>query len=79
MDMERQYDRKLRQLGDELLELRIDILRYQAQINESWVSDEAEGINDLLERLTGQIRLTADEVYDIGQDIVKAYEELTEE
>ncbi|EOS36883.1 MAG: hypothetical protein K1W27_05235 [Lachnospiraceae bacterium] len=79
MDMERKYDRKLRQLGDELLELRIDILRYQAQINESWVSDEAEGINDLLERLTGQIRLTADEVYDIGQDIVKAYEELTEE
>ena len=79
MDMERTYDRKLRQLGDELLELRIDILRYQAQINESWVSDEAEGINDLLERLTGQIRLTADEVYDIGQDIVKAYEELTEE
>ena len=78
MDMERKYDRKLRQLGDELLELRIDILRYQAQINESWVSDEAEGINDLLERLTGQIRLTADEVYDIGQDIVKAYEELTE-
>ncbi|MEZ3491482.1 MAG: hypothetical protein K1W38_04055 [Lachnospiraceae bacterium] len=77
--MERKYDRKLRQLGDELLELRIDILRYQAQINESWVSDEAEGINDLLERLTGQIRLTADEVYDIGQDIVKAYEELTEE
>lgn len=54
MDMERKYDRKLRQLGDELLELRIDILRYQAQINESWVSDEAEGINDLLERLTGQ-------------------------
>lgn len=41
MDMERKYDRKLRQLGDELLELRIDILRYQAQINESWVSDEA--------------------------------------
>ncbi len=79
MDMERKYDRKLRQLGDELLELRIDILRYQAQINESWVSDEAEGINDLLERLTGQIRLTADEVYDIGQDTVKAYEELTEE
>lgn len=79
MDMERKYDRKLRQLGDELLELRIDILRYQAQINESWVSDEAEGINDLLERLTGQIRLTADEVYDIGQNIVKAYEELTEE
>lgn len=79
MDMERKYDRKLRQLGDELLELRIDILRYQAQINESWVSDEEEGINDLLERLTGQIRLTADEVYDIGQDTVKAYEELTEE
>ena len=79
MDMERKYDRKLRQLGDELLELRIDILRYQAQINESWVSDEAEGINDLLERLTGQIRLTADEVYDIGQDTVKAYEELREE
>ena len=79
MYMERKYDRKLRQLGDELLELRIDILRYQAQINESWVSDEAEGINDLLERLTGQIRLTADEVYDIGQDTVKAYEELTEE
>lgn len=85
MDNDRKYEelvreiRRLGQLGDELLELRTDMLRYQAQINAFWVSSEVEGINDLLERLTSQIKWTADEVYGIGHDMVKAYAELTEE
>ena len=71
--------RRLRQLEDELLEIHTDILRYQALVNEYWVSKETDGVNDLIDRLCGQIRWITDELYSVGHDMIRAYEELPKE
>lgn len=71
--------RRLGQLEEELLEIHTDILRYQALVNEFWVSSETDGVIDLIDRLLCQIRWIADELYGIEHDMIKAYEELSKE
>lgn len=70
---------KLRQYAEELMEIRLALLHHKDQINEFWISHEAEGIEDILDRMGVEIKQMSNELYDIGHDMIKAYERLEEE
>lgn len=69
----------LKQCADELLRIRTGMLRHKMELNEAWVSDEIEEINDMIDSLNRRARYIAEELCGVGQDIIKAYEELEEE
>lgn len=71
--------KQLEQYAEELLEVRTGMLRHKERLNDAWVASEAEGINDLIDKMNRQIRWIADELQGIGHDMLKAYERLTEE
>lgn len=69
----------LNQYADELLGIRTDMLRHKNQLNEAWVSDEIDEINEMIDRFNRRARYIAEELCGVGQDILKAYEEIEEE
>ena len=71
--------RKLRQFEDELINIRTGMLRYQALVNEYWISDETEDINDLIDKMSCKIKRIADELYDISRDVFRSLEEAPKE
>lgn len=79
LEMVRLWMRDLHQCADELLQIRAGMLRHRTELNEAWVSDEIEEINDMTDALNRRVRYIAEELCGVGQDIIKAYEELEEE
>ena len=71
--------RELQRHTDELKEIRTSLLRHKELLNDAWVSTEIEGINDVLDGLRRQAERIADEMYGIGYDMVKAYEEVNQD
>lgn len=71
--------RKLRQYAEELMEIRSALLHHRDKVDEFWISHETEGIDDILDRLGMEIKRMSNELYDIGHDMIKAYEKLEEE
>lgn len=68
--------KELQRYADELMEIRVRLIRHKELLNDAWVSAEIEGINDVLDGLNRQAGRIADEMYGIGHDMVRAYEEL---
>lgn len=79
LDMVRLWMRDLNQCADELLQIRSDMIRYRTELNEAWVSEEIEEINDMTDILNRRVRYIAEELCGVGWDMIKAYEELEEE
>lgn len=69
--------KELQRYSDELLEIRRCLIRHKELLNDAWISAEVEGINDALDGLNRQAQRIADEMYEIGYDMIRAYEELS--
>jgi len=67
--------KKLELYADELLEIRSGLIRHKNLLGDAWIADEAELVNDLIDRLIWQTRWLVDELYEIVHDGIKIYVE----
>ena len=71
--------KQLKRYTEELLEIRLTMLCYKEQLEETWVANETEMIYELIDEMNQKIKWVTEELYGIEHDIVKRYEELAEE
>lgn len=70
---------RMERYADELQEFRLKLVRHKEALQEAWSAEEAETVIEALDRMDGQNRQIIEELYAIGQDILKAYMELEAE
>ena len=71
--------RELERYADELREVKSRLAIHKRNLEDLWLSYEAEGVYDEIERINFRIEKMADEMNDISRDILRAYDDIREE
>ena len=67
--------KELQMYAEMLMEIRFRLSHHKDLLNDAWVSDEMQEINDVLEMMDRQMKRISAELYGIGHDMLRAYEE----
>lgn len=65
--------------ADNLREARMKLIRHKSSLDACWAAKEIKMIDDAIDRITRRLNKTADELSDIGIDMIKVYQQLEEE
>lgn len=71
--------RELDRLADDLREARSRLIRHRNSLNRDWAATEIQMINDAIDRINRRLNGTADDLNDIGTDMIKVYRDLEEQ
>lgn len=71
--------RELDIFADNLREARTQLIRHKDSLDTYWQAAEIEMIDDMIDKINRKLNQVADELNDIGIDILKTYQELEEE
>lgn len=71
--------RELERYADELREVKSRLAIHKKNLEDLWLSYEAEGIYDAIDRINLRLEKAADEMNQISRDMLKAYDDICEE
>lgn len=70
--------KELRGYVDSLIQVRKQVNKYKDNVNEAWQGKEVEILNRTLEKILRDMKHLEMEMDDIGQDLIRAHQELEE-
>ncbi len=71
--------RELERYADELREVKSRLAIHKKNLEDLWLSYEAENIYDAIDRINMRLETAADEMNHISRDMLKAYDDICKE
>lgn len=67
--------KELQMYAEMLMEVRAHLSHHKDLLNDAWISDEMQEINNVLEVMDLRIKRLSEELYGIGHDMLRVLEE----
>lgn len=73
------WKKELDGCSDNLREVRNRLLRYKNSLDRYWVATETRMVDDVIDKINRRLNKTADELNDIGNDMINTCQQIMEE